>query len=109
KIGLIICSLYLLWAMSYFLWLRLGGELPVQDIKIELLEPFTKGFVLGTDIYGRSLLGMLSAGVMYSLIFAIVTALTSAIIGVIAGGIMALASSKFSTILEAICNTIYIF
>ncbi len=109
RLGLFLCSLYVLWGGGYWLWLFLGGELPIADMRTELLSPMSEGFILGTDIYGRSLLGMLSAGVAYSLAFALATAFTSAVIGIAAGGIMALANQKIAQLIEGITNSIYIF
>ncbi len=109
KIGTFLCSIYIVWGIVYILNYYLSGFVPEVNIKKELLNPFEDGYFLGTDIYGRSLMGMLSAGVIHSLIFAIVTASASAVIGVCAGGIMALAQSKIATIVEGIANSIYIF
>ncbi len=109
RIGFGICSLYLIWGVAYTLFFYIGGIEPTVNIKRELLAPFEQGYFLGTDIYGRSLFGMLSAGVIHSLIFAIITASASATIGVIAGGIMALGNTKIANIIEGIANSIYIF
>lgn len=109
KLGAALCLVYLLWGVGYALWIANGGSAPEANMQAELYAPFSNGYLLGTDIYGRSLFGMLSAGVMHSLSFALVTAITSATIGVIAGGIMALAGSKVSTLVEGIANSIYIF
>lgn len=103
--GSLLCGSYFLWAMIYFFF---GGE-PIANMQSELLAPLTNDFILGTDVYGRSLFQMLSAGVLHSLSFAFITAFSSAIIGVVAGGIMALAGNKISTIIETIANAIYIF
>lgn len=107
--GAVICSIYALWAIAYLMWVTFGGQAPSPNMQIELLAPLEAGYILGTDIYGRSLFGMLSAGVAHSLVFAIATVLTSGVIGVIAGGIMALVDNKISVIIETIANGIYIF
>src|SRR5690606_8403915 len=96
--GSILCGSYFLCAMIYFFF----GSEPVANMQLELLAPLAGDFVLGTDVYGRSLFKMLSAGVLHSLSFAFITAFSSAIIGVVAGGIMALAGNKISTIIETI-------
>lgn len=105
KLGFFLCGLYFIWAVGYLLF----GDAPIADMKIELLTPSFENYLLGTDIYGRSVFTMLSAGVAHSLVFAMATAFTSAIIGVLAGGIMALANNKIAVIIEGIANAIYIF
>ncbi len=109
KFGASICSLYVLWGVVYLINSYFNNFVPTINIEKELLDPLQDGYLLGTDIYGRSMLGMLSAGVIHSLIFAILTASSSAVIGVCAGGIMALGKSKISTLIEGIANSIYIF
>tara|TARA_R110000868_G_scaffold164359_2_gene396851 strand:+ start:985 stop:1809 length:825 start_codon:yes stop_codon:yes gene_type:complete len=109
KIGFFLCAVYFAWGTGFAVWLNFFGEAPSPNMTQELLAPFESGFILGTDIYGRSLFAMLSAGVMHSLSFAFATALTSASIGVIAGGIMALAGNRISSFVEGIANAIYIF
>ncbi|MBH48402.1 MAG: hypothetical protein CME71_09570 [Halobacteriovorax sp.] len=109
KIGSVLCAFYFIWGISFAIWLNFFGQAPAPDMTMELISPFKQGFLLGTDIYGRSLFAMLSAGVMHSLGFAFATALSSASIGVVAGGIMALAGTRISSFIEGIANAIYIF
>ena len=74
KIGLALLSSYFLWSLGWFIYSFLfKGSLtspyvPTSSLHSELLKVGEAGFLLGTDIYGRSLLEVVSKGLFYSLI-----------------------------------------
>ena len=86
-----ICSVYLIWA---FLWLFnsffIKGSVnnpyfPSMNLKTELISPFKSNYILGTDIFGRSLFEILSAGLFYSISISLIVSLISCLIGLIIG------------------------
>jgi len=84
KWGIGILSLYVIWALSWFVYRYtikgsiLKPYIPELDMKVELALPFTKGLTLGADLLGRSLLEVLSAGLTYSLTLSLIVTLATA-------------------------------
>ena len=84
-----ILSIYIFWALGWFIFSNfIGGSwdipfFPLSDIKRELVPPFSQGYFLGTDLYGRSLFQVLSAGLCYSLGIGLTISFFSAGIGII--------------------------
>ena len=86
-----ILSCYGLWALAWLLISHVfkgsvsSPYIPSTDIARELQPPLTEGFLLGSDLYGRSLFEILSMGLHYSLSVALIVAVSSAFLGLIMG------------------------
>ncbi len=115
KIGSIIIGFYLLWAVFWFIYsfflkgTPLSPYSPQSDITIELLSPGTNGFILGTDIYGRSILEILSSGLLYSLGTALSVSITACSIGLIIGYLSVIGHRYIKAISEMLINLIFVF
>ena len=86
RVGFGILCGYLIWALAWFVYAYgLKGQLsnpyvPEINLSNELVSPLSRGYWLGADLLGRSMLEVLSAGLVYSLTLSlIVTFITSAI------------------------------
>lgn len=110
-----ILLLYLLWALGWFFYSNfMGGSwetpfFPLSDIRKELIPPLTGGYFLGTDLYGRSLFQVLSAGLCYSLGIGLTISFFSAGIGIIIGYISAVGPRSLRVISDLTTNLIFIF
>ena len=109
-----ICSIYLIWA---FLWLvnslLIKGSLknpylPLMNLKTELIAPFQKNFILGTDIFGRSLLEILSAGLFYSISISLIVSLASCLIGLVVGYLSVHSFRYLKNICDFFTNLVFI-
>ncbi|PIK14117.1 MAG: hypothetical protein CES88_14135 [Halobacteriovorax sp. JY17] len=115
KIGTFLLSSYLIWALvwiiySYFIRGSLTSPyFPLTDMTQELVSPGNNGFILGTDIYGRSVIEILSAGLAYSLGVSLLVSLTSATIGIIIGYLSVTGSNFVKIGSDLIINLIFIF
>lgn len=115
KWGLSILSLYVVWALSWFVYrYTIKGTIfkpyiPELDMKVELALPFTKGLTLGADLLGRSLLEVLSAGLTYSLSLSLIVTLATASIGILMGYMAVKAPSWFKLIFDMAINLVFIF
>ena len=115
KWGIGILSLYVVWAITWFIYrYTIKGTifkpyLPELDMKVELALPFTKGLTLGADLLGRSLLEVLSAGLTYSLSLSLMVTLTTASIGILMGYMAVKAPSWFKLIFDMAINLVFIF
>lgn len=115
KIGFSILGLYLIWAVGWLFYsLVLKGSLgrpylPQTDIRRELFTPFQDGLILGTDIYGRSLLEVISSGLIYSLGVAFTVSLSCLAIGVSVGYLTARKSGFIRSFLDTLTNLIFVF
>lgn len=83
--------------------------MPSGNIRAELFPPLTSGYFLGTDLYGRSLLEVLSAGLFYSLGIGLVISFFSAGIGIVIGYLSATGPRSFRTFFDLLTNLIFIF
>ena len=115
KLGGGIILFYLLWAMgwifySYFLKGDLSNPYsPIPNLKTELLEPLSSGYILGTDVYGRSLLEILSAGLLYSFGIALLVSFISGFIGLFIGQLSAGDKNIIKIPSDMLTNLIFVF
>jgi len=115
KLGAGILSLYAFWALVWFFYcyLIMGSiarpYVPELNMKVELSLPLTNGLLLGSDLLGRSLLEVLSAGLTYSLTISLIVTLATASIGIVMGYLAVKAPSWFKAIFDLIINLVFIF
>lgn len=115
KWGLGILSLYVVWALAWFVYKYaikgtfLKPYTPELDMKMELAMPFSKGLVLGADLLGRSLLEVLSAGLTYSLTLSMTVTIITASIGILMGYMAIKAPSWFKLGFDLAINLVFIF
>lgn len=115
KWGFGILSLYVVWAVSWFVYRYfLKGTIfrpyvPELNMPLELALPFTKGLTLGADLLGRSLLEVLSAGLTYSLTISFIVTVATASIGIFMGYMAVKAPSWFKLGFDLLINLIFIF
>jgi len=115
KIGGALLSSYLIWAIAWLVYsLMIKGSFlspyfPETDMTKELLYPGVEGFLLGTDIYGRSVVEILSAGLAYSLGVSTLVSLTSATIGIIIGYLSITGNNFVKVTSDLVINLIFIF
>jgi peptide/nickel transport system permease protein len=108
-------SIYILWALSWLIYSHLiAGSwsfpyFPQSNIRTELIPPFTDGYFLGTDLFGRSLFQVLSAGLNYSLGIGLTISFMSAGIGIIVGYISAVGPRSLKAVSDLTTNLIFIF
>lgn len=108
-------SVYLVWALAWFVYSHIiKGTFfhpysPLGNIKCELISPGDQQFILGTDVFGRSLLEVLSAGLNYSLMVAVFVCLLASSIGIIMGYLSVRGHKiiKFSS--DLLINLVFIF
>lgn len=115
KWGLSILSVYLVWAIAWFVYRYFvkgtifNPYMPSLDMSAELTKPFTNGYVLGADLLGRSLLEVLSAGLTYSLTLSFIVTCITASLGIVIGYLAVKASKIFSVICDLSINLVFIF
>lgn len=115
KLGGGVLSLYLLWAIAWFVYrFMIKGSLarpyaPSLDMHQELALPFTNGLFLGADLLGRSLLEVLSAGLTYSLTISLIVTASTASIGILMGYMAVRAPSWFKLVFDLLINLVFIF
>ncbi|OUR93705.1 hypothetical protein A9Q84_19780 [Halobacteriovorax marinus] len=115
KIGFVLISSYLLWAVAWIVYSHfIKGEItspyfPESDMTKELLRPGVNGFMLGTDIYGRSIIEILSAGLAYSLGISFMVSFTTATIGIIVGYLSVTGNQTIKILSDLVINLIFIF
>jgi len=113
--GSSILGMYLFWALGWFIYSYfIGGNLeepffPRSNISTELIPPFSRGYLLGTDLYGRSLFQVLSAGLCYSLGIGLTISFFSAGIGITIGYLSAVGPKSLRSICDLTTNLIFIF
>lgn len=108
KWGVALLGGYLLWAL---IWLVSHGVSyrPSADMAQELLSPFSENFILGTDIYGRSLFEILSTGLSYSLGMGLTVSFLSLSIGV-GVGYLSITGPRFIRVsMDLLTNLIFVF
>lgn len=107
--------LYLLWAILWFCYRYLikgsisNPYIPELNMELELSKPFTNGLVLGADLLGRSLLEVLSAGLIYSLTISLIVTFLTASIGIFMGYMAVKAPNWLKLIFDLLINLIFIF
>lgn len=115
KWGSAILGAYLLWGMGWFFYsFFIKGTLllpytPELSMKHELMGPGEQGFLLGSDLYGRSIFEVLSAGLVYSLGIGFLVSSMAVSIGVVVGHLSAVGPKalRFST--DMLTNIIFVF
>lgn len=109
-----IIALYALWFISWFFYAHFfagtwtAPYVPEIDITQELMAPGKGGF-LGTDLYGRSLFAVLSAGLVYSLSVALTVSFCAVVVGIIIGYLSVISHSGVRYSLELLINLVFIF
>lgn len=115
KWGFSILSLYVIWAVSWFVYKYfIVGTLnrpyvPELNMQSELAMPFSKGLVLGADLLGRSLLEVLSAGLTYSLTLSMIVTLITASMGIVMGYMAVKAPGWVKLAFDLSINLVFIF
>jgi peptide/nickel transport system permease protein len=115
KLGMMILSLYLFWLIGWLVVQNLikgsilSPYVPQMDITKELIKPFSESFILGTDLYGRSILEILSMGLLYSVTLSFTVSAMSVIIGVVIGYLSIAGGKKTSFLLDTMTNLVFIF
>lgn len=106
--GGVILSLYIIWAV---IWMSTHGSnySPTSIISNELFKPLTDGYVLGTDINGRSLFEVLSVGLVYTVGISLLISSSACLIGILIGYLSAIRIKFVSEIMDMLTNLIFIF
>lgn len=113
--GLMIISLYVTWALSWFVYkYMIAGTVakpyvPELQMPLELARPFSQGLILGADLLGRSLLEVLSAGLSYSLTISTIVTIVTASIGITMGYLAVKAPGWFKLGFDLAINLVFIF
>lgn len=113
--GLVIISLYVVWAFSWFVYKYIiAGTItkpytPELQMPLELARPFSQGLILGADLLGRSLLEVLSAGLSYSLTISTIVTIATASIGITMGYLAVKAPGWFKLGFDLAINLVFIF
>jgi peptide/nickel transport system permease protein len=79
-----------------------------MNMRTELLSPFQSDYILGTDIFGRSLFEVLSAGLVYSISISIIVSFLSCCIGLFMGYFSVNGFKYFKIICDFLTNFIFI-
>lgn len=115
KWGSGILSIYLLWGLVWVVnaYLMKGSlvdsYVPSLSLESELLPPFSPSFVLGSDLYGRSLAEILSAGLIYSLSVGFIVSLTAISIGTLLGYLSVVGPKFIKVSSDLVTNIIFVF
>ena len=114
--GVRLIGFQLMWVFSWFIYTHfIAGSFmqpyyPEMSLEYELISPFTvKGFMLGTDNLGRSLFEVLSQGMGYTIVTAVVVSLLSLSIGVVVGYIVVVNQKLLGKFFEILTNVVFIF
>lgn len=113
--GALILSLYALWGIGWAVnsLLLKGSPIspykPAISIENELLRPFQDSFLLGTDLYGRSLGEILSAGLIYSLGVGFIVSLVAISIGTLIGYLSVVGPRFVKMASDLVTNIIFVF
>ena len=114
-LGSIGVGFYLIWGISWFIYSFLvKGSLiapyePIGDITRELFPVFSENALLGTDLYGRGVVEILSSGLIYSVSIGLVVSLMAATIGIIFGYLSVRGPSLLNTLFEEVTTIIFVF
>lgn len=115
KVGSLLLGIYFVWALGWFIYSYIyqgsfsDPYFPPSDIKKELFSPLENGYLLGTDLYGRSLFQVLSAGLFYSLGIGLTISFLSASIGIVIGYLSVVGPKSVKAFSELVTNLIFIF
>jgi ABC-type dipeptide/oligopeptide/nickel transport system permease subunit len=114
-IGAIGLAGFVLWAIGWLLYSKIfngtfaNPYIPQIDIASELLPPLSKSYLLGTDLYGRSLVETISSGIVYSFGIAFIVSILSMSIGAVVGYLAASGGSGVKFASDLLINLIFIF
>lgn len=113
RLGTCIISLYLIWAVVWTV-ARFFFKIDIPlSLDQELLSPFTTYknsiWLLGSDIYGRSLFKVLSTGLVYSLIISALVSSFSLFIGIVIGFLASETKGFVEYLLKLLINAFFIF
>lgn len=115
KSGFCIIGLYVIWALSWYIYkFFVAGSVghpyaPELHMPLELAKPFSQGLLLGADLLGRSLLEVLSAGLSYSLTISLIVTIATASIGITMGYLAVKAPGWFRLGFDLAINLVFIF
>lgn len=115
KWGAFIIFTYLAWALLWLIMIHFfkgsffRPYFPPENIKNELLPIGSSGFLLGTDIYGRSILEILSSGLVYSILLSLFVSFCAAVIGVGVGYLSVKGHFGIQKTSELLTNLIFVF
>jgi ABC-type dipeptide/oligopeptide/nickel transport system permease subunit len=115
KLGIFVISAYSLWSIGWLIYGSLiKGTLfnpyrPPEDLSFELLPPLTSNFIFGTDMFGRSLIEVISAGLLYSFGIGIFVSVIAASLGTIIGYMSAIGAKWIRGPFDLITNLIFVF
>jgi ABC-type dipeptide/oligopeptide/nickel transport system permease subunit len=115
KVGGLILFFYVIWALVWmFIRSFIKGSPtewyePMMDIKLGLSGPLEFDLIWGSDIYGRSLFELVSNGLNYSLLMALLVSILAMSIGIIIGYLMVKGPSWLNLACDLLTNIIFIF
>lgn len=115
RFGIGLIFIYLSWALfwainSLFIeGTPISPYLPESNMKVELIPPFTDSFLLGTDIYGRSILELLSSGLTYSISIGLLVTGLCSIIGITVGYLSIVGNRFLRSLCDLFTNLIFVF
>ena len=113
-IGGLICSIFIFWSFGWFIYsMVINGSIknpfiPKMNMKHELVLPFHDSFLLGTDVYGRSLFEVISSGVSYSILISLTVSFFTAVIGLIIGYFSVSGSNSVKKLFDFMTNFVFI-
>lgn len=114
KIGFLLVVLYIFWFLIWIVYQRLiagtilSPYIPTFSISDELIPPLGD-YLLGSDIYGRSIIEILSMGLSYSLKIGLMVTTIAASIGIVIAYLSLRSNLVFRKILDILINLIFIF
>lgn len=120
KIGIITVSSFALWGLVWFIYSRMiRGSfsmpyLPQFNLMDELKSPHigsclaARCYILGTDVHGRSIVELVSSGLLYSLGVSLTVSFCSAILGIIVGYYTVNGTMFVNKAFELIMNIVFI-
>lgn len=114
-LGGIIILFFIVWYLSWVVYQYIiAGDfnspfLPATNIRAELVQPFSSNYILGTDLYGRSLVEVLSSGLSYSLTLGFIVTFSATVIGIFIGYLSSTSSRFFNEALDLTTNLIFVF
>ncbi|MBL6988634.1 MAG: ABC transporter permease [Bacteriovoracaceae bacterium] len=115
SLGIIIIAFLVFWSIGWELYGRfvmgsfLSPYTPASNIQKELIPPGSGDYLLGTDIYGRSVLEILSIGLSYSLSMALLVSFSAVSIGIIVGYLSVVGHKWVRVVSDLSTNLIFIF
>ncbi len=105
-----ILSLFMLWALTWAIVRAFFAQKIFLSVNLDyqLLPPLAEGFILGTDVHGRSIAHLLSEGLIYSLGLSFSVSLSAAAIGLFLG-YLSIYQGVFSKIIDLFTDLVFVF